>query len=74
MTIRLFNFLQETFADALNLLRSPEGLKSLYSVSLYRNAAYLMVNSGVSAILSWIVLARLYSAEDARLSVGLKLV
>jgi len=51
MTIRLLSFLRETFADALGILRSPEGLKSLYGVSLYRNAVYLMLTSGTTAVL-----------------------
>ena len=51
--MKLFNFLRETLADALNLLRSPEGLKSLYGVSLYRNAVYLMLNSGTTAVLGF---------------------
>jgi len=49
-TNELFNFLRETFADALGILRSPEGLKSLYGVSLYRNAVYLRLTSGATAV------------------------
>jgi len=51
--MKLLNFLREAFADALNLLRSPEGLKSLYGVSLYRNAVYLMLTSGTTAVLGF---------------------
>ncbi len=72
--MRLLNFLRETFADALGLLRSPEGLKSLYGVSLYRNAVYLMLTSGVSAVLGfafWVVVARLYPTSDVGLGSAL---
>jgi len=71
--MKLLNFLRETFADALSILRSPEGLKSLYGVSLYRNAVYLMLISGVSAVLGfafWVVV-RLYSASDVDLGFDL---
>jgi len=53
MTIRLFNFLRETFIDALSILRSPEGLKSLYGISPYRNAVYPMLASGTMAVLGF---------------------
>ena len=72
--MKLFNFLRETFADALGLLRSPEGLKSLYGVSLYRNAVYLRLTSGATAVLGfafWVVVARLYSTSDIGLSFAL---
>jgi hypothetical protein len=50
--------------DALRIICSPrESLKQIYVVSFYRNAGYLMVNSGVSLVLGfvfWIVVARLY--------------
>jgi len=55
--VRLFDFLRETFAGALNLLRSPEGLKSLCGVSLYRNAVYLMLNSAVLSLTGFWTLA-----------------
>jgi len=38
-----FRFVWGAYADALRLARRPRaGLKSLYGVSLYRNAGYLM--------------------------------
>lgn len=68
-------FAKESFADAFRLMCSPkEAFKSLYGVSFYRNAGYLMVNSGVSAILGlvfWIVVARLYSPGDVGLGSAL---
>ena len=66
---------KESFADAFRLLRSPrEGVKSLYEVSLYRNAIYLIINSGSGAILGflfWIAVARLYSVDDVGLGSAL---
>ena len=63
-------FIKNGYVDAFRLARHPrEGLKSLYGVSLYRNAVYLMANSGITAILGFVfwVVARLYPAEDAGL-------
>jgi len=45
-------FVVRTYRDGLSFLRSPKGLKSLYGISLYRNAVYLMLNSGATAVLS----------------------
>ncbi len=57
-----------TFADALRVVSSPkESLKQIYGVSFYRNAGYLIVNSGVSLVLGfvfWIVVARLYLVSE----------
>lgn len=68
----IISFVKATFVDALRLLRSPgEGLRSLYGVSLYRNAVYLMLNSAVLAATGfffWMVSARLYPAEAVGLS------
>lgn len=74
MIAKLTSFLKETLVGAFKSLTSKEGLKSLYGVSLYRNAIYLMVNSGVGAILGfvfWIVVARLYSTSDVGLGSAL---
>ena len=49
-TMKLLSFIKETLADAVGILRSPEGLKSLYGVSLYRNAVYLRLTSGTTAV------------------------
>lgn len=59
-------FLKETFSDAARTLTSKEGLKSLFDVSLYRNAVYLMLNSSILALTGfffWILAARLYPVE-----------
>lgn len=63
--------LKETVGDALKSIRSPsQAAKGLYGVPLYRNAAYLTANTGVSAILNlafWILAARLYGPFDTGL-------
>jgi O-antigen/teichoic acid export membrane protein len=63
----IISFIKATFIDALRLVRSPgEGLRSLYGVSLYRNAVYLILNSAVLAIAGfffWAIAARLYPVE-----------
>lgn len=66
-----FRFIKNGYVDAFRLARHPrEGLKSLYGVSLYRNAVYLMADIGVTAIFGlvfWGVVVRLYPAEDVGL-------
>jgi len=61
-------FIKGGYAEAFRLARHPlEGLKSLYGVSLYRNAVYLIAYSGITAIrgfVFWMVVARLYPVED----------
>jgi O-antigen/teichoic acid export membrane protein len=62
-----FYFIKSAYADAFRLASHPkEGLKSLYGVSLYRNAIYLMVGTAVTSITGfvfWIIAARFYPAE-----------
>jgi len=62
-----FRFIKNGYVDAFRLARHPrEGLKSLYGVSLYRNAVYLMVGTAVADITGfafWIIAARFYSVE-----------
>ena len=73
-----FSFVKVTFGDALRVLSSKDGIRSLYEVSLYRNAVYLMVTAVATAVLGlafWVIVARLYSVSDvglgsALLSVG----
>ncbi len=68
---RLVSFIKTTVADVVRILTSREGLKNLYGVSLYRNAVYLMLSSGVGALTGfffWIVAARMYSTEAVGLS------
>jgi O-antigen/teichoic acid export membrane protein len=68
----IVSFIKATFVDALGLVRSPgQGLRSLYGVSLYRNAVYLVVNAAVLAVAGfffWMVAARLYPTEAVGLS------
>jgi O-antigen/teichoic acid export membrane protein len=69
---KLFYFVKETFSDAWGIVRSPrEGLTSLYQVSLYRNAIYLMISStalGLTGFFFWMAAARLYSSEEVGLA------
>ena len=62
-----FDFVRDGYADAFQLARHPrEGLRSLYGVSFYRNAVYLMVGTAVTRITGfvfWIIAARFYPAE-----------
>ncbi len=62
-----FHFVKSAYADAIRLARHPrQGLKSLYGVSLYRNAGYLMVGTAITSItgfLFWMVAARFYPVE-----------
>ena len=65
--MRPLSFLKETFTDAIKALTSKEGLKSLYGMSLYRNAVYLMLSQvavALSGFIFWILAARLYRPED----------
>ena len=66
-----FRFIKNGYADVFRLARHPrQGLKSLYGISLYRNAVYLMTDSGVTAIrglVFWGVVVRFYPAEDVGL-------
>ncbi len=69
--MRLLSFLTETFTDAIKALTSKEGLKSLYGVSLYRNAVYLMLSqlaAALSGFIFWILAARLYKPVDVGLA------
>jgi len=67
---KLASFIRDTLVGAVTAVTAKEGLKSLYGVSLYRNAVYLMLNSMVSAatgFVFWMIAARLYSTEDVGL-------
>jgi len=64
-------FVKETLAEVIEVLTSRERLKSLYGVSLYRNAVYLMLNTGVMALLGfffWMIVARFYTEADVGFS------
>ena len=67
----LVSFVKETLTDARQIVVTSEGIKSLYQVSLYRNAVYLVIYSGVNSVtgvLFWIAAARLYDTEDVGLA------
>lgn len=61
------HFIRGVGGDVLRIARQPrEGLKSVYGVSLYRNALYLMVGAAVSSLCGfffWLIVARFYSDE-----------
>ena len=60
-------FISNVYADIFRLTRHPrEGLKSLYGISLYRNAVYLAVGTVVTNIAGfvfWAIAARFYPTE-----------
>jgi len=66
-----FRFIKNAYADVFRLTRHPrQGLKSLYGVSLYRDAVYLMAGSGGTAILGpvfWGIGATPYAAKGVDL-------
>lgn len=67
----LVSFIKETIVGAVKAITSKEGLKSLYGVSLYRNAVYLMLNSAILAFIGfffWMIAARLYPVEGVGLA------
>lgn len=69
--MKLASFVKETVFDAARILTTKEGLKSLYGVSLYRNAIYLMLDSATTALggfFFWIVAVRLYATESIGLA------
>lgn len=69
-----FSFIKVTFGDAVRVLSSKNGIRSLYEVSLYRNAVYLMVTAVATAVLGlafWVIVARLYSVSDVGLGSAL---
>jgi len=68
---KLISFAKETLTDAARIITTKEGLKSLYGVPLYRNAVYLMLNSGavnITGFFFWLLAARLYSTEAVGLA------
>jgi O-antigen/teichoic acid export membrane protein len=68
---KLISFGKETLTDARQIISSRDGVKSLYQVSLYRNAVYLVIYSAVNSltgILFWIAAARLYDTGSVGLA------
>jgi len=65
------SFVKTTIAEMAWILTSKQKLKSLYGVSLYRNAIYLVLNSAINALggfLFWIIAVKLYSTESIGLA------
>jgi O-antigen/teichoic acid export membrane protein len=61
---------RDTLKNIISILNTSEGLKRFFSVSLYRNAIYLMVASLLNSLLGfvfWIVVARFYPPEEVGL-------
>jgi len=75
MPIKKFTaFIKKTISDARKVLTTREGIKSLYGVSLYRNAFYLLVTNlaiPVSGFFFWIIVARIYSSEEVGIASAL---
>lgn len=68
---KLLSFVKDALADGAGVLGSKEGFKAFFRVPLYRNALYLMTANIVNAFLGfvfWIIVARLYAAEDVGLA------
>lgn len=68
---QLISFIKETLLGVFRAATSKEGLKSLYGVSLYRNAVYLVLNSGILALTGfffWAIAAKLYTTQDVGLA------
>jgi len=63
----VFRFIRGAYADAFRLISNPrEEMSSLLGVSLFRNAAYLLVGTAVisaTGFVFWIIAARLYPVE-----------
>ena len=58
--------MKKVFSNRLGLTTVKEGTLSLFKLSLYRNASFLMLNSAMYALTGfffWIVAARLYPPE-----------
>lgn len=60
-----FHFMKSAYADVFRLARHPrQAIRSLYGVSLYRNAVYLMLSTAVTSLCGfffWLIVARAYS-------------
>jgi len=68
---KIIAFGKETLTDARQIIITRNGVKSLYQVSLYRNAVYLVAYSAVNSltgVLFWIAAARLYNTESVGLA------
>lgn len=71
---QMLGLVKVTLSDAWRVFTSRQGIKSLYAVSLYRNAAYLLMSTVAGAFLGsifWLLVARLYSPSDIGLASAL---
>jgi O-antigen/teichoic acid export membrane protein len=69
--MRPYSEVRKLVSDIVSIAMSKEKLKGRLRVPLYRNALYLMINAGITAMAGfafWILAARLYSAEDVGLA------
>jgi O-antigen/teichoic acid export membrane protein len=68
-------FIRVTVSDAFRIIGSPrENLKQIHGVSFFRNAVFLITNSGITLILGfvfWIVVARFYTVSEVGYGSGL---
>jgi len=65
--MQLFSFVQKTTSEAVRIITYRLRLKHFLSISLYRNAIYLLIfNLSVPAtgFIFWLLAARFYAAED----------
>jgi len=61
----------KVIAEAIDIITSREKLKQLISIPLYSNAFYLMLNTGVLALLGfffWMIVARFYTEAEVGFS------
>lgn len=68
---KLTVFIKDSISDAVKILTTREGVKSLYHVSLYRNATYLLLDSAITALggfVFWVIAARFYTTESLGLA------
>jgi len=67
LSLRFSGFLTEV----ISIATSKERLKQLFRVSLYSNAAFLLIANAAGSLLGfafWIIVARVYPAEDVGLA------
>lgn len=64
----ILQFIRSVILDAIGIISSPvEGFRQIKGVSFFRNAGYLIVNSGISMALGfvfWIIVARFYDVAE----------
>jgi len=70
--VHFVNFIKRVNNNAVRIiLKFRESIGRLYNVSLYRNAVYLLLSSGISSLLGfvfWIIVAHFYSTETVGLA------